>query len=240
MDRARGAERDYVNTRHQILCVWSGVLCPIVMFTGLWPMAGFFPPHHPTASAADIAAIYQQGTSGIRLGMIFIMLAGALNVPFVAAIAAQMLRIESGRTPVLSMTQLGAGAAGALLFIIPALIWTAAAFRPDRPADITLALNDIGWISFVMPFTLAVVQNCAIGLAIVSDRNAQPVFPRWLGFFNFWVVLLFLPGGLLTFFKTGPFAWNGLLAFWVPATVFGAWYFVMAAFVIKAARQQAA
>ena len=228
-----------MNSRSQILCAWSGILCPLVMFIGLWPMAGFLPPHDPTASAADIATIYQQHANGIRLGMIFIMLAGALFAPFVASISAQLRRVENSKTPVLSYTQLSAGTAGILLFIVPALIFTGAAYRPERPADITQALNDLGWICFVMPFVLALIQNLAIGFAIISDRNARPIFPRWLGFFNFWIALLFVPGGLLTFFRTGPLAWNGLLAFWVPACIFGPWFWVMAAYVIKAAKQQA-
>ena len=229
-----------MNTRSQIICAWSGILCPIFMFIGLWPMAGFFPPHLPTASAAEIAAIYQHDTNGIRLGMIVILMAGALFAPFVASISAQMRRIENSKTPVLSYTQLSSGTAGILLFIIPAMIWTAAAYRPDRSPEITQTLNDLGWLCFVMPFILAVVQNLAIGFAIISDKNAKPVFPRWLGFFNFWIALLFVPGGLVTFFKTGPFAWNGLLAFWVPAGIFGPWFWIMATYVIKAAKQQAA
>jgi hypothetical protein len=36
--------------------------------------------------------------------------------------------------------------------------------------------------------------------------------------------LLFLPDQLLFFFKTGPFAWNGVLGFWVPLSVFCGWF----------------
>lgn len=209
------------------------------MFVGLWPAAGFFPPHLPSASAEEIAAIYQRDAFGIRLGMIVILVAGALFAPFVASIAAQMRRIEHRVTPVLSYTQLVAGTAGVLLFIIPAMIWTVAAYRPERSPEITQTLNDIGWMFFVMPFVLAFVQNLALGFAVISDKRPRPVFPRWLGYFNFWIALLFVPGCLITFFKTGPFAWNGVIAFWVPAAIFGPWFFIVATYVIKAARQQA-
>jgi hypothetical protein len=29
-------------------------------------------------------------------------------------------------------------------------------------------------------------------------------------------------------FKAGPFAWNGLLAFWVPGGLFSIWFYVVA------------
>jgi hypothetical protein len=41
------------------------------------------------------------------------------------------------------------------------------------------------------------------------------------------VAVLFIPGGLLTFFKTGPFAWSGVFVYWVPLVVFFSWYLVM-------------
>ena len=228
-----------MNARSQILCAWCGILCPLVMFIGLWPAAGFFPPHLPSASADEIAAIYQRDATGIRIGMIAILIAGALYAPFTAAIAAQMRRVEHQRTPVLTYTQLAAGIASILLFIVPAMIWTAAAFRPERNPEITQALNDLGWLFFVMPFVLGFTQNLALGFTIIGDKRPKPVFPRWLGYFNFWIALLFVPGCMVTFFKDGPFAWNGLLAFWLPATVFGPWFFVVSIFVMKAAKQQA-
>jgi hypothetical protein len=43
--------------------------------------------------------------------------------------------------------------------------------------------------------------------------------------------LLCLPDQLLFFFKTGPFAWNGLLGFGVPATVSSTWFISVAYFI---------
>jgi hypothetical protein len=54
------------------------------------------------------------------------------------------------------------------------------------------------------------------------------VFPRWLGYFNIWAAVSFMPGVLLIFFKSGPFSYQGLFVFWVPFAVFGAWIMIMA------------
>ena len=229
-----------MNTRAQIICAWCGFLCPIVMFAGLWPAAGFFPPTPPTANAQDIAALYVQNATGIRVASILFIVTGALFGAFSASIAAQMRRMETRETPVFTYAQLGGAIPQTLFFILPALIWSVAAFRPERSPDVTQALNDLGWFIFVMPFTLPFLQNISLGFAIIGDKRPNPVMPRWLGFFNFWLALLYVPGGFITLFKTGPFAWNGLLAFWIPAGLFGIWFYVIAFYVIKAAKQQEA
>lgn len=83
------------------------------------------------------------------------------------------------------------------------MIWITALFRPKRSIEATPTLNDTAWLLFV--------GLCAAG------------------FLNIWIALLFMPAAIMSFFKSGPFAWNGLLSFWVPATVFGAGFYVMAA-----------
>jgi hypothetical protein len=214
-----------MNARHQMLCTWSGPVFVAVFTVGFWFLAHYLPPPSPNAGAADIAALYRQNTGQIRLGMLLMMACSALVAPFVAIIAVQMKRLEGG-AGVLTCTQLSAGTVGILFLILPALLWTVAAFRPERDPNLILLLNDLGWIFFLMPFGTFAVQNLAIGIAILA-HSGPSVFPRWAGYFNLWVAVLFVPGGLLTFFKTGPFAWDGLFVFWVPLVVFLLWYGAM-------------
>ncbi|MGH8595934.1 MAG: hypothetical protein ACREXT_04670 [Gammaproteobacteria bacterium] len=227
-----------MNTRNQLLCAWSGIAFTIAFMVGFWIVAGFVPPPTPTATATEIAAMYQNNTWQIRTGLLLMMAASGLMSPFLAVISIQMKRME-GSPHILTYTQLSSGTVGVLFLIIPCLIWTTAAFRPERDPEMILLLNDFGWILFLLPFTSFVVQNFAIGLAILGDKNAEPVFPRWVGFFTFWVAILFLPGGLLTFFKTGPFAWHGLFAFWIPLNIFFAWYIVMVVYLRRGIIAQA-
>ena len=226
-----------MSQRHQLLCTWCAVAGALVIGLGYWPLAQFFPPHAPTASAADIAAIYQQNTFGIRLGMILMQLGAAMLFPLIAVIGIQMRRIE-GANPVLAYTQMLAGIINFLFLLIPAFVWTVAAYRPDRPPEITLLMNDIGWLAFIMPITPAIIQNVAIGLATLADKRLQPIFPRWLAFFNFFVSLLFVADLMITFFKVGPFAWNGAISFYMPLTVFSIWVIVMVRVLLAAIRAQ--
>lgn len=74
----------------------------------------------------------------------------------------------------------------------------------------------------------------AVGLAILRDGSPQPLFPRWVAYLNFWVGFPFFPASLALFFKTGPFAYNGAIAVWLPAGIFFLWYGVMTFLMLKA------
>jgi hypothetical protein len=45
-------------------------------------------------------------------------------------------------------------------------------------------------------------------------------------------------GVLAQLFNSGPFAWNGLFTFWIPLTVFVAWFFVIAYTMLRAISAQ--
>ena len=63
-----------------------------------------------------------------------------------------------------------------------------------------------------------------IAVASFLDKSPEPVFPRWFGYANIWLVILLLPGQMIFFFKTGPLAWNGLIAFYLAFLVFAMWF----------------
>ncbi|BBY80211.1 hypothetical protein H7I53_15570 [Mycolicibacterium pulveris] len=211
-----------MNARNQRLCAWAGPAAAIGWLIGLLLLARFIPPIAPNLGAAEVAARYAENPIGIRAGMVFVLAGGALYGAWTAVITVQLKRIE-GRSPVMAYTQLALGAAFILVFVIPSVFWQAAAFRPLDNIEITQRLNDLAWLGFLIPVPVITVQGLAISLAIFADRSPRPVFPRWLGWFNLWAQLVFLPGTLIPFFKDGPLAWNGLLSFWIPVAVFTAW-----------------
>lgn len=56
--------------------------------------------------------------------------------------------------------------------------------------------------------------------------------------YSLWVAVL-LPASMILFFKSGPFAWTGVIGFWIPAVVFGTWYLVMTPLLLRAIKQEA-
>jgi hypothetical protein len=221
----------------QRICAYSGVVC-VLLFFGGFVAAGFLPPLSPGMSATQVAAHYQAHTAGIRLGAGLIFLSSGFYVWFTAVISGQMQRIPGVHSTVIN-AQLAAGAFACLTFLVPALMFAITAFRPDRSPDATLLLNDMSWIMLVMPWIPFMAQYFAFAFAILSDPRPQPLFPRWLAYFNIWAELMFTPAIILPFFKSGPFAWNGLFVFWIPATVFVSLFVVNAICLIKAINSEA-
>ena len=62
------------------------------------------------------------------------------------------------------------------------------------------------------------------------------MFPRWVGYFNIWMALLFTPANILVLFKTGPFAWDGFFIWWIPFTAFLLWFPTNTIYLFKAVK----
>lgn len=107
------------------------------------------------------------------------------------------------------------------------------------PFFIVISMQMRSYVMLILPWPPIVGQLGALSVAIFSDRRAEPLFPRWFGYFNVWVALLLLPASAIIFFKTGPLAWTGVIGFWIPAAVFGVWYIVMTVILLRAISAEA-
>lgn len=226
-----------MNKTAQYMCLWSAAVMGLLVTIGWWPVAQFVPPPSPNLSAEAIAEMFSTNTFGIRTGMLLMLAGVGFFIPFIALISTQMRRMEH-TPPVLAYTQLLGGSMSVMIIIVPIMLWTTAAFRPERSPEITQMLNDAAWLIVAMTFAPGIMQNISIGLAVLWDKSAKRVFPRWVAYVNFWMALGFLPAGLMTYFKVGPFAWDGLLAFWLPLVAFAIWFNVMFICLQKAIKEQ--
>lgn len=204
---------------------WSGVLF-IVLFFPAMLMVGLLPPFPPSSGAAEVAQFWSTNTGLKRCGLVLMLAASGLQAPFGVLIAIRIRQMEGRYTP-LAYTELIGCVLAVLAIILPVFFFAAASYRPERNPEITQALNDLGWLPFIMNWVPALIQALALGFAIFGHAGAKEVFPRWVGYYNLWSAFIFCAGGLAVLFKTGVFAWNGLLAFWVAAVFFGAWFLIM-------------
>ena len=82
-------------------------------------------------------------------------------------------------------------------------------------------------------------RRCGIRETVIfADKRPDPVYPRWVAYFLVWCAIGFLPATGLAFFYDGPFAWNGLLSFWLAATLFGSFFLVLSWATLRAIKSQ--
>lgn len=223
------------------LQLWSCNACYgfLALFTVGWViLAGFLPPPSPTSSAEEIARQFRDNTTGIRVGMVISMFSSALLLPWGGAVCAQMRRID-GRGGALVWAWIAAQACIVIEFIYPCAFWCVAAFRPEDAARVR-DFNDLAWLPFLGIVATGMFQMVALAILTLQDDRPDPIFPRWFAYFQAWCAVGVAPAGGIYIFKTGPLAWNGILAFWLAVTVAFVWLLVTTVMTARAIRRQAA
>jgi len=224
------------NRRSQLICLWCGPIGAALFGIGFWAMAGLVPPPAPSDSPAQVAELYRDNTDLMRGGLLVVCLGGGAMGGWMAAITVQLKRIEGESSP-FAYTALGLGMLTLLVFVFPPMVMETALFRPERSPELLSLLHDLAWLPFIGIFSFPTVQCLAIAACVLANGD-QRVLPRWFGYFNAWVGIGFAGPSLIYFFKTGPFAWNGFVAWWMPVAVFGAWMVVNTLVLRKAILSQ--
>ena len=210
----------------QMFGAWSALIYCVLFGIG-WTIAMgvMFPPISPSADEATVVALIQNNIVTIRVCMIFIMFAAMFMIPFAGVLGSQICRIEGG-VGMLTITVILGTFSNAIFTFYPPLWWLIASFRPERLGAITYFLNDAAWLQFIGAVSLFITMVMAQAIAAFIDKSEDKIFPRWSGYFCLWVFVLQLPVSFIFFFHSGPFAWNGVIGFWLPAIVFFIYFLV--------------
>lgn len=221
--------------RHQRLSVWAGFGFAPVFLVGFALVAGFIPPPPPSMDAQAIARLFAEDRIRIRVGIWIACAAAPLLAFYVAALSHQLRRI-AGPSPLVT-AQTIAGSCLILEFLFPQLAWQTAAYRAERDAATVQMLNDLAWLPFVGIVGTAIVQMLIVALIVLQDRRPEPLLPRWSAYLNVWAALGVASGSLVVFFKDGPLAWNGLLAWYLLCVSFFVWMAAMTRLMLRASRR---
>jgi hypothetical protein len=220
------------------LCAWAGPAVVLIFVVGFYPLAHFFPPSSPSASAEEIAALYVNNLTNVRIGCIVMLLGSTLTIPWGLAVAAITRSFEKG-IPLFTYMQVACVGIALPLAVLLPTVWGLAAFRPEAiDPNITRMLHDFGWFLYLFTWPPFAIWCLAIGLPILADKSPNPTIPRWVGYFNLWVALLEAPAALMIFFKSGPFSYNGLVTFYIPSIVYFGWIVVMTLTIIKVVKRE--
>lgn len=226
------------NGKAQLLGAWCGIGYMVAILGGWSTIAGFFPPISPAAPASEVAVLFQADYTRIRIGMIVVMFSALIFIPFAAAMCRELARIEGG-AGVLTFTCALGGVGNMVLSFYPAVWWLAGVFRPERAPDLMLLVNDLSWLQFIGGLSMYLAMPLSLVGAMFLYGDTKP-FPRWAIYLNAWTIVLELPGQLLFFFHSGPFAWNGIFGLYLPVTAFTAWFIVMFYVMRKSALEEIA
>jgi hypothetical protein len=151
-------------------------------------------------------------------------------VTWCAPILLYVRRME--RVPLLTFACLANVGGGAAVITTIAVAWTVMAFRAEN-ALIVQVFNDFGFFLFLYTWPPFAIFMWVIAIAILRDVNPTPTFPRWVAYYNVYAGIGMAPASLMGLFKTGPLAYNGLLAFWLVAIDFFLWMVVMSVVMMK-------
>jgi hypothetical protein len=210
-----------MNLRSQLICAWLGPIGTVILFFAMFFLMHILPPFRPGLPIGDLVALYRDDPASMISGGLLLMLATSIYMPFFALVAIQMRRME--QAPFWTYVFLTSSVLAFYSVIVAEMVFSAAAYRPERSDMLIQALSDLGFILYVGTALPGSVQMVSVGFAVLGDRRADPVYPRWVGYLDIWAGILASPGTAIALFKFGPFAWNGVLAFWVAAFAFGIW-----------------
>jgi hypothetical protein len=221
--------------RHQRFGVWAGIGFAPVFALGFAVVAGFIPPPSPHMTADEVRRLFLEDRDRIRVGMWIATAAAPLLAFYVAALSHQIRRI-AGPSP-LATAQLVAGACLLLEFIFPQMVWQTAAYRAERSAAIVQTLNDLAWLPYVGVVGTAMAQMVIVAIVVFLDRRDEPLLPRWSAYLCLWCAMGVASGSLVVFTTKGPFAWNGVLAWYLLCVAFFVWMVTMTWLMLRASHR---
>lgn len=207
--------------RTQLVCVLSETMTGVLYLSG-FVIAGLLPVPDPSASAVQIAAQFTEHRDRIRLGALLMVIGVGFFAPFGAVLLARTRRMETD-IPIFTYLQLVSFSATLTVGFLSPMCFALAAFRPEQDPAITQMLNDAAWFLLLYIWPLFTVWQWSLAAPILLTPKGSATFPRWVGHVSLWCGLLFTPSLLIDHFKTGPFAYNGLLGVYVPAAALAIW-----------------
>ncbi len=228
------------NLKHQIIGLWCAFIFTVLIALGWLGIAHFWMPAPADLGAEATKAFFTiTHHDGMLLGNSILTVACAFLVPGSVQFGLTLAEIE-GPQPLWSMCAAISGCFIALIVFLNAGFWIGAAYRPAASADLVVALNDVAWMGFLLGWVFLSLQMVSTAIVALSDQRAQPMIPHWLSKLSIVGAVLLVCAGGPAFAQSGPFAYHGLLAFYMPMVIWGVWLDTHAWFMRRELRRRLA
>ena len=216
------------------MLAWCGPIFMGAFFVFWGVLAKNMPPAGEDLTPLQITAHYLENAMALRVGMSICMVASAFYMAWGCAVSKVMRRIE-GNDGILSNLEMMGATITVAFPIVACGIWLTAAMEiAILPPEIIHMLYFMGWMIIDLAYMVTTFQIFAAAVVFLRDRRAKPLVPTWVNWWGFFTCVVFFPVSLIPFFKTGPFAFHGLINFWVAFFAWYVWVFAMSFYVIRA------
>lgn len=201
-----------------VACTWIFTLLTVVGWLGI---ANFW---MPVPADAGLEATHQwfavDHKWGILIGCTLFYIAAGFLTPSSIQFGIMLSKIE-GRWPVWSLTTAVCGIFISLIVFFNACAWMVAAYRPETGADVAQSWYDWAWFAFLLGWIYLSIEMISTAVVELQDTRDTPMVPRWFSWFTIAGGVAIVTAAGPAFFKSGPFAYHGLLAFYMPVVVWG-------------------
>lgn len=219
--------------RIQILCAWCGPAF-VVLYGLTWVVLGHnYPPPDPLFTAQELVDnFYLKYQGRILLGQSLSSAFGILYLIWACQLTVQMWRRES--TPILSLIQLCGGLLTGWVLIMCPVLWAWCAEMAGKvDPEMIKSVHFMTWYIFDMTYWITTSEVIAIFIMVVTDKERPSLVPVWAASIALFSGLSFLPLTFLPYFKSGPFALNGVWSYHVAFISYGVFTFAFGPYMAQ-------
>lgn len=217
----------------QYLCFWSVPFFYNVFGLVFVPLSWMMPPRSPGISLAEKVEFMQ--SPNLLIACTILVLSLGLSAVGNAVYLSQIKRMSV--SPAFGFAFMAGSMTGAIVgCLFPMFCFGLGAFRQGYDPKVLEMLYDFGYLSFIGCLGCFVLNWSLLGMAILLDRNHT--LPRWLGYYTLWQSATEFFAATVWLAHDGPFAWNGLLAFWFNMLIYVPWQFIVYFCIYRAIKQQ--
>jgi len=211
---------NFTSQKIALWCTWAFVALTVIGWLGI---AHFYAPAPASLSPEETKAWFSETYKWQTIvGCTLLYIGSALLTPGSIQWGIMLAEIEGPR-PIWSITTSVCGIFISLIVFLNACTWIVCSYRASTSPDVIQAFNDWAWFAFLFGWIYLAIEMLASACVEFKDKSKHPIVPRWMAWLTLLSAITMLGAIGPAFFKVGPFAYHGLIGFYIPVFVWGSY-----------------